>query len=106
MHCTCVRTQIKIQRVKGLLVSWDKVLLKVLICRTKMNVLVWRTEKREVDSIHTQIQMQTQIQNKKSTLRFLVSSKKFISTSKKCISITYCGVTGANTNTIMNAYSR
>ena len=44
MHCTCVRTQIKIQRVKGLLVSWDKVLLKVLICRTKMNVLVWRTE--------------------------------------------------------------
>ena len=35
MHCTCV---------KGLLVSWDKVLLKVLICRTKMNVLVWRTE--------------------------------------------------------------
>ena len=44
MDCTCVRTQIKIQRVKGLLVGWDKVLLKVLICRTKMNVLVWRTE--------------------------------------------------------------
>ena len=58
MDCTCVRTQIKIQRVKGLLVSWDKVLLKVLIYRTKMNVLVWRTETKRgiplpVDSIHT-----------------------------------------------------
>ena len=65
MHCTCVRTQIKIQRVKGLLVGWDKVLLKVLICRTKMNVLVWRTETKRLDSIHTQMKMQIQIQNEK-----------------------------------------